>query len=116
MNRLPLDFHIRNLISAAQYGDNIEDAMETTIALYLQGEIGMIMPALRKIVPDSLSEEDYDLFQKVLLTDRNHIMAQRAAPILASGGVFVAVGALHLPGKEGLIELLRTQGYTITAM
>lgn len=116
MNRLPLDFHIRNLISAAQYGDNIEDAMETTIALYLQGEIGMIMPALRKIVPDSLSEEDYDLFQKVLLTDRNHIMAKRAAPILASGGVFVAVGALHLPGKEGLIELLRAQGYTITAM
>ncbi|CAN7189787.1 hypothetical protein Brsp04_03103 [Brucella sp. NBRC 12952] len=116
MNRLPLDFHIRNLISAAQYGDSIEDAMETTIALYLQGEIGMIMPALRKIVPDSLSKEDYDLFQKVLLTDRNHIMAQRVAPVLATGDAFIAVGALHLPGKEGLVELLRAQGYRLTAM
>ena len=116
MNALPLDFHIRNLISTAEYGDTIEDAMETTIALYLQGETGMIMPALRKVVPDSLSGEDYALFQKVLLTDRNHIMAKRAAPILANGGAFVAVGALHLPGKEGLIELLRAQGYTVTAM
>lgn len=116
MNKLPLEFHMRNLISSADYGDTIEDAMETTIALYVQGETGKIMPVLRDIVPDGMSDDDYDLFQKVLLTDRNHIMAKRAAPILQSGGAFVAVGALHLPGKEGLIELLRAQGYTITAM
>jgi uncharacterized protein YbaP (TraB family) len=26
----------------------------------------------------------------------------------------MAVGALHLPGEEGVIELLRTQGFTLT--
>ncbi len=48
MNRMPLDFHLRNLVASVDYGDKIEDAMETTTALYLAGEIGMIMPALRK--------------------------------------------------------------------
>ena len=116
MNRLPLDFHMRNLIAAADFGDAIEDTMETMIALYLQGETGMIMPALRKIVPGDLTDDDYDLFQKVMLTDRNHIMAERAAPLLEKGGLFIAVGALHLPGKEGLVELLRDEGYRVTAM
>ena len=27
---------------------------------------------------------------------------------------FVAVGALHLPGPRGLLQLLRDKGYTVT--
>jgi uncharacterized protein YbaP (TraB family) len=41
-------------------------------------------------------------------------MAERAAPPLASGGAFIAVGALHLAGKTGLIERFRADGYTVT--
>jgi len=113
MNRMPLDFHLRSLVATIDYGDAIEDAMETTTALYLGGEIGMIMPALRKIVPDSLSDDDYDLFLKYLISDRNHLMADRAVPIIDKGNAFIAVGALHLPGKDGIIELLRTKGYRV---
>lgn len=116
MNKLPLDFHMRNLIATADFGDAIEDTTETMIDLYLQGETGMIMPALRKIAPGDLTDDDYDLFQKVMLTERNHIMAERAAPLLEKGGVFIAVGALHLPGKDGLVELLRDEGYRVLAM
>ncbi|NNU59321.1 TraB/GumN family protein [Ochrobactrum soli] len=114
--KLPLDFHIRNLIATVDYGDKSEDAMETTTALYLKGELGMIMPALRQIVPDALSDQDYDLFQKYLITDRNHTMADRAVPLLEKGNVFIAIGALHLPGQEGVVELLRAKGYRLTAL
>ncbi|WP_183647484.1 TraB/GumN family protein [Brucella daejeonensis] len=114
MNRMPLDFHIRNLIATVEYGDRIEDAMETMTALYLDGEVGMIMPALRKIVPDDLSDADYSLFLKHLVIDRNHVMADRAAPLIDRGSAFVAIGAMHLPGKEGVVELLRDKGYHIT--
>jgi uncharacterized protein YbaP (TraB family) len=27
--------------------------------------------------------------------------------------VFIAVGALHLPGEEGLLNLLEQQGFTV---
>lgn len=90
--------------------------METTTALYLKGEIGLIMPSLRKIVPDSLSEEDYELFLKYLISDRNQVMADRAVPIIDKGNTFIAVGALHLPGKVGIIELLRAKGYRVTPL
>ncbi|MEL4069014.1 TraB/GumN family protein [Ochrobactrum sp. GPK 3] len=114
--KLPLDFHIRNLIATVDYGDKTEDAMETTTALYLKGELGMIMPALRRIVPDALSDQDYDLFLKYLIIDRNHTMADRAVPLLEKGNVFIAIGALHLPGEEGVVELLRAKGYRLTAL
>ena len=41
-------------------------------------------------------------------------MMKRAAPLLAKGGAFIAVGALHLPGKGGLIERARAAGYRVT--
>ena len=41
------------------------------------------------------------------------VMAERAAPLLANGGAFIAVGALHLTGKDGLIERFRADGYTV---
>lgn len=116
MDRLPLDFQIRNLVAMIDYGDRIADAIETTTALYLQGETGMIVPALRKLIPDELSDEDYALFRKALVTDRNHVMAERAVPLLEKGDAFIAVGALHLPGAEGLVELLRARGYRLTAL
>ena len=37
-------------------------------------------------------------------------------PRLEEGNAFIAVGALHLPGKDGLINLLREQGYTVKAV
>jgi len=52
-------------------------------------------------------------FQRRVVDDRNHRMAGRMQPYLQQGKAFVAVGALHLPGKTGLLNLLAQQGYTI---
>jgi uncharacterized protein YbaP (TraB family) len=43
-------------------------------------------------------------------------MRDAALPLLAEGGLFVGVGAGHLSGPEGLVELLRQSGYTVTAV
>ncbi|MCK5089061.1 MAG: TraB/GumN family protein [Hyphomicrobiaceae bacterium] len=55
-------------------------------------------------------------FQQKLLTERNEKMISVAEPLLTQGGVFIAVGALHLPSKNGLVALLRQAGYTVTAV
>jgi len=54
------------------------------------------------------------MFEEKLITVRNHHMADRADPMLAKGNVFMAVGALHLIGDEGVVELFKKKGYTAT--
>lgn len=114
MNRLPLAFHIRNLLASLSIADQMEDVMETTISLYRKGEIGMIVPAMRVITPDELADDDYEQFQKVMVIDRNHTMADRSAPLFERGNAFMAIGALHLPGEEGVIELLKRKGFRVS--
>lgn len=48
-----------------------------------------------------------------VIDDRSVLMAHRLFLPLRHGGVFVAVGALHLYGAHGLLALLRDQGYRI---
>ena len=45
--------------------------------------------------------------------DRRNKMAERAKEYFQKGGVFMAVGALHLPGQDGLVSLLERQGYSV---
>ncbi len=54
-----------------------------------------------------------DKFYTALVTDRNIRMADRIAVFIQEQPVFVAIGALHLPGQGGVIELLRKKGYTV---
>lgn len=115
---LPMSFHVKSLVGTVKYPQYTADMMETTLQLYLQGDIGMIFPAGTYFAPekDVNDFKDMALFEEKLITMRNHTMADRGAPILARGNVFMAVGALHVIGDEGVVELLRKKGYTVTAV
>lgn len=52
--------------------------------------------------------------QLSLVDERNRRMIERLLPILDQVGVFVAVGALHLPGDSGLLQRLHDLGYRVT--
>ena len=54
-----------------------------------------------------------DSFVDNLIDRRNRLMVERMAPRLAEGNAFIAVGALHLPGDEGILHLLEQQGYRV---
>ncbi|MCO6180310.1 TraB/GumN family protein [Ciceribacter sp. RN22] len=118
VSSLPVDFHLQALIETVALGDRMNDVVETMVRLYTTGEIGMTMPMLQKVAPGKTGDSDsgYAAFERRIVLDRNKTMAERAMPLLAKGGVFIAVGALHLPGNEGLVELLRKQGYSVTAV
>ena len=55
-------------------------------------------------------------FKENMLDNRNRTMLERMQPRLKEGRAFIAVGALHLTGKAGLLKLLTQQGYTVTAV
>jgi len=62
----------------------------------------------------SFSKEPiYKDLMKRLLIDRNYIMTERMQDILDEGNAFIAIGAMHLPGEEGVLSLLGKQGYKI---
>ena len=101
-------------VAARDVGTN-DDLYATMLKLYLEGrpaEILAVGDALGGLSGAERAAEDE--FMRALLQGRNATMAERAAPLLASGGAFIAVGALHLAGKTGLIERFRADGYTVT--
>ena len=49
-----------------------------------------------------------------LIDHRNQRFMARLQDELPRGGVFVAVGAGHIPGENGLVEMLRGNGYAVT--
>lgn len=115
MAKLPQEFHLKGLMETLALGERMQDVFETMTVLYLEGKTGEIMPVLKTAFPASSADgEGYAAFEERLIRDRNHLMAERAAPILEKGEVFIAVGALHLPGEDGLVSLLQKQGFTLT--
>lgn len=50
-----------------------------------------------------------------LLTRRNQVMTSRMDGLMRDGRTFLfAVGAMHLPGEDGVLRLLEGAGYTVT--
>lgn len=92
-----------------------DDLYVTMLSLYRVSRPADILPISDMV--GGVSDEEraaQNQFMKVLLAGRNATMAERAAPLLAAGGAFIAVGALHLCGVDGLIERFRAMGYSVT--
>ena len=64
---------------------------------------------------DTLTANDKDTkdYEDILLNKRNKNWVSQLNEIMKKESVFVAVGAGHLPGKHGLINLLKEKGYTV---
>ena len=52
-------------------------------------------------------------FTEIMLYKRNEDWAHKLSEIMPVGSVVVAVGAGHLPGERGIINLLRKAGYKV---
>jgi uncharacterized protein YbaP (TraB family) len=82
---------------------SIEDA-------YRKGDLDML---------DSLEMKQFNskAFLEKFLYKRNEIQANSIDSILRSKtSLFVGVGSAHLPGKRGVIEMLRAMGYKLRAV
>lgn len=79
---------------------------------YLEGDIdGILAMSGEAETPEEKALEE--AFMKRLLDDRNHLMVERMLPRLKEGKAFVAIGAGHLPGQDGILSLLTERGYSV---
>lgn len=62
------------------------------------------------------SDEMSDGFSDALLIKRNKNWVPLLQKWMSENSIFVAVGAGHLPGEDGLISLLRKEGYRVESV
>lgn len=93
----------RTRISRWEASQKLEEA-------YRSGDLDLIDSLDRIMSPGKT-------YRKWMLTERNRVMATQINRILTSGkSLFAGVGAAHLPGDSGMIEMLRNMGYTVRAV
>jgi uncharacterized protein YbaP (TraB family) len=51
-----------------------------------------------------------------MITDRNRRWVEMMPEIMAAKPTLFVVGAGHLPGEEGVLELLKAEGYKVKAV
>jgi hypothetical protein len=103
------------LEASAKRPSSADDDYVTMLHLYREGRPADII-AISDLDAEATPQERaaQNAFTDAILVGRNATMAERAAPLLKEGGAFIAVGALHLPGKGGLVERFRTAGYDVS--
>jgi uncharacterized protein YbaP (TraB family) len=115
MAEVPEADQVEMLKASLRTYDRIDDVVETTVQLYLSRQLGAVWPFQLALAEQSgVSPKAFTSAEQSLVFSRNLGMRDKALELLAEGGVLIAVGALHLPGRQGLVALFREAGYTLT--
>ena len=113
---LPMAAQIAFLKDTLDNIDAVEDMNDQLTAYYLAHDLRAIA-ALGKDSFDELADKKLaEHLKSALITERNRRMVRRMQPELARGNILVAVGALHLPGEDGILRALEKAGYFITPL
>jgi uncharacterized protein YbaP (TraB family) len=112
--RMAVSDQIALLVDLVCNYDVVQGDIEAMKDAYLARDLGGLVQLSEKYTLGS--DDIYQRLIKVLLTDRNHRMVERMSAYVEAGNAFIAVGALHLPGPEGILQLLKKRGYRIEAV
>ncbi len=86
--------------------------INTLIRLYVKRDLN----GMKRFSDNEMKKLDPSLsriMEDKLINKRNHLMVKRMQPQLIAGKAFIAVGSLHLPGEQGILVLLKKQGYNV---
>lgn len=109
---LTIDEQIQLLKEALTYQSTNAEQMDQLMKAYLNRDLATLAA-----ISDRYQAQAGPVYNKLmdrLLVKRNHRMLERMQPRLKEGNAFIAVGALHLPGREGLLTLLENNGYRVS--
>ena len=89
---------------------NVEISKQLIDAYY-----GQNLQQIESIVNEKMGDgcDNTDEENELLITGRNKAWMKKIPALIAEKPTMIAVGAAHLVGEEGLITLLKAQGYTV---
>lgn len=107
LTQIPLTTQAQMLMAMVRNPDQAKKDINQLLLAYQNQDLA----ALYQIVKTSPGFNPR--FEQVLLEQRNRRWIATIAQATATKPTFFAVGAAHLGGKAGLINLLRQEGYTV---
>ena len=104
---IPYEAQAKSLLNSVDSINNNKVLFEKMVQVYLSQEIEKIEAMFK--------DEEFGMKDglELLLDKRNINWVTQLKTILPKTNIFMAVGAAHLVGEKGLIELLRKDGYTL---
>lgn len=102
------------LLTSVLEADQIADEVDDTVSAWMKGD----EEKLAKLLTDNVEKnpELKNVYKKIAV-DRNPGMLNKIVSFIKKGKkCFVVVGAAHIVGKEGLVQLLRNKGYKVTQL
>lgn len=99
--------------------DRVEDLAVTLAGRYFSGESRKVWEYMRLqthgmpgTTPEA-ADADFARMEETIVTRRNRAWIPAIEAAAVEGPTVVAVGALHLPGEGGVLELLREEGFRL---
>jgi len=107
---IPYELQAKELVKYIDSADKNDDATKELVAVYKTQDL--------KKIQELTEKEDGGVakFIDLLLYNRNADWVNKISTIMPVNGVLFAVGAAHLPGEKGVINLLRKKGFTVKPM
>lgn len=112
--RVPLDTQVNLLRHVLDHRDELAAMIEPIIRAWMNRDLAGIRAASVRVgerYPEVAAE--YRILFKNVVDNRSIVMAHRLYMPLRGGAAFVAVGANHLYGGEGMLALIEKQGYRV---
>ena len=104
---IPYEWQAKELLKNIDSFSVYKNEFEQMLDLYKKQELDSMRNMITK------SEFGSEKYEDLLLNDRNKNWVKQLKGIMKNKSVFVAVGAGHLVGDFGLINLLRKEGYKV---
>ena len=108
----PLTEQAQGLLDACKKDDLFAEQSSALVEAYMSQDLSKI----EAIINDpELGGNDAEAMD-ALIYDRNRSWAAKLVKMMPERACLVCVGAGHLPGNQGLLQLLRDRGYTVEPM
>ncbi|MEJ2383079.1 MAG: TraB/GumN family protein [Xanthomonadales bacterium] len=112
---MPQEQQIELLDHALDEFERVDEVHRRMVDSYLAGDLRELSRETEQQMA-VLDPDTRAYFIRRGIDERNRRMVDAVLPHLARGRVFIAVGALHLPGENGLVALLRSEGYELAPL
>ena len=104
---IPLDKQAKDLLNTIDSFNTYQQTFDSLLLVYKNQQ----MPEIEEMM--SRTESGSGESRYIMLDKRNINWVSQLKKIMDKKNIFIAVGAGHLVGENGVIELLKKEGYTL---